>query len=280
MAHWRIAYLTFSLGADMSLTPISLPKFITEKNITTSPPLPLVHSTKSQHIFGIFTKSKLKKTKCDVFTKDSLTYLFVGRPAYKWDTKEDASRWQLPLVLVLRFPEDIKFKRIFPFDSGAFARKLLPNYITSFQLENYNVSSIDQSIGRIVSLFFEDNKRYFLGSAISPEEFERRHNLTPKYQEVEALARLYRDSHPDDYDDRARAIEVQVEDDVAITSDNLIGVVLPSEYKRETELIKAISAFDCLIKYYDIYPARTSAYTTLIYDRVKTMYVEKGLIDE
>src|SRR5262249_21430222 len=162
--------------------------FLGSINVPALEPMPLVHTTESFRIFQIMKQNKLVAAPCNVFRGEDLCYFFVGRPSYKFGQDEASPYyWQLPLVFVIRFDSDLNFKRIFPFDSGAFKNARLPSHVLSFDLRDYDISHDKASIGRLVATFFGSNRNYFLRRATRPEELEERHVLTPMHMEILSL---------------------------------------------------------------------------------------------
>jgi len=68
--------------------------------------------------------------------------------------------WQLPAVLVMRFNTPPPLKRIYPFDTGAFHRGRMPDYLTAFDMENFELGSDQDQIGRMISLYFQDARSH------------------------------------------------------------------------------------------------------------------------
>jgi hypothetical protein len=235
----------FRAFMNSKIRPIKLKEFLTQANAPTSDLLPLVHSTASGQLFDIFESETLMASSCKVFKGEELCYLFMGRPAYKLHRDDSPSEWQLPAVFVLRFPADHSgIKRIFPFDSGAFSDRRLPAYITCFNLDNYNIGADPGLVGKIFSIFFEDHQRYLGRRAVGIEELKKTHILDPTHQEISALARLYLEHSGKDADDRAAAIEVQMAQHVPLTSDNVLGIVMPEEYGRVPGFRESIAHYD------------------------------------
>ena len=105
---------------------VRLREFLKNTNLAVSKSPPWVHSTASSRLLSILQQEKLLAVKCNVFKKDKLCYLFVGRAAYKGRESLNPEPWQLPTVFVMRFDTPPRIKRIYPFDSGAFDRNKMP----------------------------------------------------------------------------------------------------------------------------------------------------------
>ena len=97
------------------------------------------------------------------------------------------------------------------------------------------------------------------------------------HQEILALARLYREQSNPQFDDRAAAIEVQVGEDIRLAKNNLLGVVIPDEYKRTPGLMKALKELTLNIETYPHFPLGLKEYYALIYERVESIYKKSGI---
>jgi hypothetical protein len=74
--------------------------FLSRNNITLGGVLPLVHSTRAYHLKGIVGSNKIIAAPCDVFRPETLSYFFVGRPAYKY---RDAPKPSIGICHVVSF---------------------------------------------------------------------------------------------------------------------------------------------------------------------------------
>jgi hypothetical protein len=76
--------------AKNSLRHVTLPEFLRAAQAGSVEAPPPVHSTVAANIFDIIEAGCLKATACDVFDKEKLCYLFIGRPSYKKSGKGEA----------------------------------------------------------------------------------------------------------------------------------------------------------------------------------------------
>jgi hypothetical protein len=214
---------------------------------------------------------------CNVFKGEKLCYLFVGRAAYKVKDTENPSPWQLPSVFVMRFAAPPPVKRIYPFDSGAFARHRFPDYITTFEMTNFELGPDQDQIGRLISLYFESPKRYIERKAVDQEKLTEEHVLSMSHAEILALGRLYREGSANKYDDRAAALEIQINEDIPLTKANLLGVVVPDEYLRTAGVKESLSSLTNIIEGYQLFPLSVSQHYALIYECVQRIYRKAGI---
>src|SRR5262249_24687405 len=192
--------------------------------------LPLIHTSRCEFLSNIATTHALEPQPCGVF-RESLVYLFYGRPAYRSNkgSKGGESIALCPICFVFK-PRTVSqaVYRIFPYDTGAvvgdrFNPELQASDLTELALE----SQIDCA-RRFVSFMFERNSDYFLGKVETARSF------MPGSVESRFYKLLIRDG-PVDYDDRKSAIEVQVNQAIALR-DQLLFVVLPNEFLEEATI--------------------------------------------
>src|SRR5712691_5218204 len=98
-----------------------------------------------------------------------------------------------------------------------------------------------------------------------------------RHAEVIALSRLYHEGSSPDCDDRAAAIELQIEQDIEVRQDNLLGIVMPAEYARVPDLMKSIRSITQNVETYDHFPLGLTSHFALLYQGVKTIYKSAGI---
>jgi hypothetical protein len=255
----------------------SLAEFLTKKNLPSDLTLPWVHSASAASLFSILEDEKLLAINCDVFKGEKLVYFFVGRPAYKIPRVENPSEWQMPVVFVVRFNKPPPIKRVFPFDSGAFHKGRMPSYISLFPIGAFELATDMAMAGRLVSFYFKTQKRYFDRQATGDQEMREEHDLDITHDQILALGKLYRDRDAAKLDDRAAAIEIQIAEDIPLEKSNVLGVVVPAEYKRHKDMREALKALTPNVEAYDIMPLGTDAHYGLVYDCVKKIYKKAGI---
>jgi hypothetical protein len=132
-------------------------------------------------------------------------------------------------------------------------------------------------IGRLVSFYFKTPARYVFRRPAGEEEIKEQYNLDMRHAEVMALSRLFLENSSPQCDDRAAAIEIQIEQDIAIKNDNLLGVVMPAEYARVPDLMNSIKALTPNVETYDLLPLGTESHYGLLYQGVNTIYKLAGI---
>jgi len=205
--------------------------------------------------------------------------MFVGRPAYKrTDSGSQAEYWELPCCFLFNDLVGADFKRVYPFDSGAFKGRRYPEYIGLMPMEQFEANS-NAAPGRIISAFFGSSERYFSGKAKDKDAFEEEFNLGILETEVRALRRLASDGTPSSFDDRRFTIEIQLEQKIDFKSHPPNAVVLPSIYLRDP-LIKSkiVDEWHAHPITYEVFSLSLSAYDGIIYSKVKDYLESRNLI--
>lgn len=208
-----------------------LADFLETQNAPEFPAMPWFHTTRGANLLKIMNSRKLTAMPCEVFHQD-LTYFFVGRPAYKYSIKGQSASWQLPMVFVMKFDEPPPIARIYPFDSGAFTERRYPDYIQMFGRDRYLLGTDPASIQKLLGFYFRDEDRYAIRRANSMDDIESRLQVDARHDEIMALALLYQEKSNIEFDDRAAAVEVQVNADVSLSGGRLLGVILCEERLR------------------------------------------------
>src|SRR5262245_32280558 len=98
-----------------------------------------------------------------------------------------------------------------------------------------------------------------------------------RHAEILALGRLFREGSSTTLDDRAAAIEIQVEQDLPLREDNFLGAVIPHEYTRVPGLMRALKNLTKYVETYDHLPLGTDHHYGLIYDRVNRIFNRAGI---
>lgn len=259
--------------------PSALAAFLSRNSVNAAQGLPLVHTTQSYNLKAIMAGDEIKTQPCDVFTDDSLTYFFVGRPAYKYESKNSsAEAWELPCCFIFESDTLSPMKRIFPFDSGAFAGGRYPSYINKMPLAEFEVNSLDAP-EKIIGAFFGNASRYFDLTPKSRDDVDAEFSLTPLDAEISAASRLAGEATPNSFDDRRFTIEMQYDKNVDLVSSKIIAVILPESYLDVKEIRDKIEMeWDAEPIGYPMYPLSVSMYHALIYKEVKDLYVRRGLL--
>jgi len=257
-----------------------LEQFLSKNTIFGAGSLPLVHSTKAYHLRSLAQTNVLQATECDVFINDKLNYFFVGRPAYKTRAEEAQSPyWQFPCCFIFEFSMIGDVRRMFPFDSGAFARKRYPSYTAMMELEQFDVGKVSDAPEKIIGAFFNTPQRYFELKPKGKEEFIGQYALGAMDMEIKALHRLSLEESATNFDDRRLTIEVQSGSDVDLTVTNPLAVVAPSEFLDDPDFRRqVVEVWNATPISYSVGPLNVANSYGQIYEKVGEFYRQRGYL--
>ncbi|MGY0779819.1 hypothetical protein ACW7BC_18170 [Azospirillum argentinense] len=223
---------------------------------------------------------KLVASECDVFTPDKLNYFFVGRPSYKYDGDTgEAEYWELPCCFVFEFNSIKGLKRVFPFDSGAFRKRMYPNYISKMQWQDFDAGGVPDAPQKIIGAFFGSTNAYFKLTPKDKMSFEAEFSLGVFDEELRALHKLSMHKASSNFDDRRFSIEVQSEDDVDLRLVKPLAVIAPNVYYDDNNFRNCVAnKWEAKAISYPIYSLSVSNYYALIYERVEALYKSMGVM--
>ncbi len=251
-------------------------QFLTRMSNARTEDLPLIHTTPAYNLRRIFEEGRIETAPCQFFGNESLSYFFFGRPAYKWETEGDAADWELPVCFVFEYNIDDAY-RVFPFDTGAFKSKRLPGFITGMPIGEFEIGLVPSAPGKIVGAFFSSPSNYFGNRCRSEDDFKESLSVSDIESEVRALHKLY--SYPNlKSDDRRATVEIQFDKHIELSEKKLIAIILPDIYLADKNVSKYIKDNGIYVNTYDTFPLNSSAYTALIYHRLKEFYKRHGFI--
>lgn len=240
--------------------------------------LPVVHTTRSYFLKNIALSGAIEPQFCPIF-QEKLNYFFLGRPSYKH--KSDASQaqyWELPSCFIFNYSAISNIRRMFPFDSGAHAGGLLPNFIQMMDLENFEIQGTLEQSSQIISAFFGSMHKYYNLKPKSESTFIKEYNIGPFDEEVRALHLLASPLVPGVVDDRRFCIELQSEDRVTLIPTQILAVVCPSIYMDSKWLRNKIEKeWQAEPITYNLFSLNYASYVSQIYDKVSDFYVRKGV---
>jgi hypothetical protein len=255
------------------MTPLD--RFLQRNSIKPSQGLPLVHSAAAYTIRKIIqTKEIVSKEECKVFRGEKINYFFVGRPAYKKHYEIEGDYWELPACVILDY-KSVPIKRIFPFDTGAF--DMYPDFIKIMDRSDFEVSSTNQAVERLIGSFFISTSSYFKLRPRNASDFERRFEIGTLDEEIKALYKLIL-SKTGKYDDRRFSIEVQSDPVVALT-DNVLAVVFPEEYCESDQYMAWVEQdLKAIPLPYQSFPLKKEFYYYAMYEAVLKFYQSRGWV--
>jgi hypothetical protein len=251
-----------------------LRKFISLQSATDGH-LPLVHITRAYSFDEILQGDTLEPGDCEIFN-EKLIYLFYGRPAYRAKEGNNARlEFEWPIVFVFD-PEKLAFiKRVFPFDTGAFAQKLYTEFFDKrSELSDFALEPSIESAKKFVATFYQSNNEYYQGGSKKNVEIPLRQF---EAQGVHELARL--PGLQGARDERSSAIELQISQAISF-KDALIAIVLPSPYLDDPEILSALNRWNVkeVHSYTTLHNMSGEAWVGEIYAIVYRLYKRLGFI--
>lgn len=248
----------------------------------TLPILPLTHITTMYGFRSIMAGMTLEPSECKVFN-ENLLYLFYGRPSYRASqTAASVLNWNLPIGFILK-PDAVKsVKRVFPFDSGAFAKK----YYGSIFHEESDISSFELtpqlvSAAKYTSAFYSDNAHYFRGKSNANLDLG---NFDFELQGMRFLAEKpgrQITSSEVKADERASAVEVQTAESLSI-KDSLLGLIVPETLLGNTAFEDAMAQWNVdsrvIIPYVEVLGPGSEAWVGTFYEKVEELYRREGYL--
>lgn len=254
--------------------------FLLKNTVKMGGVLPLVHTTRAYHLRKLAAVDKIEARPCDVFAGENLSYFFVGRPAYKYRSDDsEAEYWELPCCFIFEFGSVRNVKRIFPFDSGAFASRLYPPYLNSMELDAFEASSAPDAASRIIGAFFGDASSYFQFKRNGALEFESEFGLGVFDAEIKALHRLSREKSPATFDDRRFSIEVQTPEAIDLELVNPLAVIAPAIYFGDEKFREHVeNVWKSAPIGYPVYTLSSNQYFYAIYERVHEYFKLMGYL--
>ncbi|MBB3860801.1 hypothetical protein GGQ88_002070 [Novosphingobium hassiacum] len=256
--------------------PNALERFLSRNTVEQAAEMPVFHTTRAYYAKKILIEGAIKPRRCEVFRGEDLTYLFYGRPSYKMpEDMAIAKYWQLPSVFI--FESDVvDYKRIFPFDTGAFKGGLYPQFFGMMPLSEYELNGNQDYPRKIVSAFFATTEKFFKLKPRKLNEFEEEFEVTATDEEIKALYDLI--EHNDGkVDDRRFSIELQTENEVLMSSGKCKAIIIPEEYLENTELIEKVESQGIEVMSYPSLPLKQEMYYYAIYNVVYELYKGWGL---
>ena len=204
----------------------------------------------------------------------------LGRPAYKYESDgSEAEYWELPCCFIFEFSSVRNIRRIFPFDSGAFAKGRYPPYIRRMDLKFFEASPAPEAVSRIIGAFFGNAASYFTLKSKDREKFESEFRLGVFDAELKALHRLSLEKSPSSFDDRRFSIEVQTPNTLDLRLINPLAVIAPQIYYDDPDFLRHVETeWACVPLGYPIYTFSSDKYYHPVYERVEKFFKDKGYL--
>ena len=210
-------------------------------------PLPLMHSCDCFAGRSIIENNELKATQCKVF-RESLLYFFYGKPSYQVSEGVKGNFSQIeycPICFI--FPLDkITIDRVFPFDTGAYNKKLYKNFFhKKMKKEDFEMDNTREGISQYIEVFYGNNDNYIEGDS------QKHKDTGDPY--VNALDSLHGATGMQEFDDRAITIEVITRHSVPVDI-NVECIILPNKLMLNDNISEFITNHNIHYIEYKIVP--------------------------
>lgn len=210
--------------------------------------LPLFHTCEAFQARTYIKDRELKTTDvCEVFD-ETITYLFYGRPAYKYATKSGATKNLASYPICFIFNVDLlpEIKRIYPFDTGALHHKILSNFIHDDNtVAHFELEPERNRIADIVLHFHGSNENYLSGM-LEPKTHD------PFDFESVAYTEMHKSFVPDTSDERRITIEVHAPEKLRLKEGSLKAVILPTPMLGSKVLEGFVADTNVDLRTYDV----------------------------
>ena len=240
------------------------------------PRLPQVHSTDTYRFEDVLTAGSLEPQECKVFTGELLTYLFYGRPAFRpnLDAEPSSLAHYFPVCLIFRPSLDLKIRRIFPFDSGAFENGFYGSFLhKKMNLEDFALEPDASTPGKLITRFFGSVSAYLRANpGTSPTH-------DPAQFEAQSYSALIHAREGNALDSRGSGVETQIDRPIYLDS-AIQAVILPTSF-AEGQTGETLQQMNIDMIPYRVYErSRPSEYMSEITTLCLSYYVRLGLIRE
>lgn len=233
--------------------------------------LPLTHATTVTCFEQIVASGCLQPATCRKYN-EPLVYFFYGKPAFRGKKAGTVQRdaTYAPVCLIFT-PGAVtaRFKRVFPFDSGAGKESLYLPQIDPDAVDSYDLKSVTQAAQRLVVGFFSTNNSYWSGVLDN--------NLT--IPAPGTPARNYYDLNNgggnEKCDDRMAAVELQVDQPIDMMG-CISAVILPNSFLEDPNIDNILSVWDADSLTYELHKSfRPLEFHALIRQIVRKYSEEK-----
>lgn len=195
-----------------------------------------------------YLENKLLRTDdvCEVFD-EPITYLFYGRPAFKYSVKPELKILAYyPICFVFDIDLIGAIRRLFPFDTGALFHKILNKFIHEDNvIAHFEMEPDKQRISDIVMKFCGNNRNY-ISSTLREEKID------PFHFESTAFRQMHDPHRSDKSDERRVTIEIQAEREIGLDKGALKAIIVPYQMLGSEILENFLRATNCDVRTYDI----------------------------
>lgn len=233
--------------------------------------LPLVHTSRSEHLLSVASTHTLNTRPCSVYG-ESLLYMFYGRPAYRSNAGRDpgSPTTLCPACFVFK-PNTCAqhIKRILVCDSGGVVDNFFKPELSKSDLVDLELAPHINSARKTAHLFFNSNRQYFFGNAINGRIFNAG-SIEHRFYQLLCRQGVTL------FDDRRSTIEIQL-DRLVLLHNKLLCIILPREFLDKNIIRNAIMyQWRCDALPYDTHSATSPSEYYSVIRHIAQEYLEKA----
>jgi hypothetical protein len=206
-------------------------------------------------------EKRLRPTSCPKFNGEDLLYLFYGKPSFRPETAMEGKRFTYcyPVCFVVNLEKTITWKRVFPFDTGAFPDRYADFMHPDMQLRDFLMPPDCESPRRIVEAFFASNGDYFDVKPLTKSKVPATIETTAYHSLISAFGagQSFLTEAKKQSDDRLVSIEMQATGELALDSGRIVRIILPDKALELDDIQTGLAA--CGIEFE---PYRTGSLST------------------
>jgi hypothetical protein len=237
--------------------------------------MPFVHATGWHRLDPILASGNLGVFHCPVF-KENLCYLFYGRLAFRLEPNDSIPDQisQAPIILVFKPTSMPVIRRVLPFDSGGYISMFRQAMPVENNLDELNLSDIDHA-DALLDLYWKSREAYFFfdyASGLFPEAQFQSNFATANY-----FSLLQKRNVDKNVDDRRGSIELSADQPVPVTSETLVGIIVPFNSLRNKRLVE-LAKNGVAVKGYPYFGESAIELTTLLRHEVYKLFCEMQLL--
>jgi hypothetical protein len=213
--------------------------------------VPLLHTTDMHAFRFIHLSDMLQPQECDVFRGESLLYFFYGWPAYRIhrEVGSTTAKHYAPICMIMDGTFSPAPKRILPFDSGAYHKRLFhPPMHEDLPAHAYELAVGLDAPQKLIRIFYGSFRNYYDRRPLMDVLDE---NTAWQNLSVDAYYQLISRRSNSRSDDRASAIEIQIDSPVQLRG-NVGAVILPSGYLDQPGVLIQVESWGAKAIPYDL----------------------------
>lgn len=192
-------------------------------------------------------EQKLRPRLCPKFNEE-LLYLFYLKPSFRPSSSATGKRFGpfFPVCFVVKLDNTIAWKRVFPFDSGAFPSRYVEFLHDKMQIEDFLMPPRCESAAKIVTAFYESDGAYYDAHPLA----RIRAGVTMETEAYHKIAQAFGSGQNIGGDDRLVAVEMQATSEIPITPERIAKIIVPDKALVYDDITAALEKCGVEIEHY------------------------------